>query len=320
MDIISTFQESLKIQSESIKDNIDLIDESVVEPIKILSESNLILTTGVGKSGFIAKKFAATLSSYGVRAIYLEPVEALHGDLGIAEKNSSIVLISKSGTTSELLNLFPYLKARNINTVSITANKESFLAKNCDYHFYTKVEKESCPLNLAPTTSTTLALAICDSISASLVKIKDIKVEDFARNHPSGQLGRNNTLKVSDVMKSGELIPLVESGSMVKDAIIEISNKGLGCVCVLKSNTLYGILTDGDIRRSLQQNQDINETLIDDVMTKNPITIKQDATLGTALGVMENRKSKIGVLPVVDDSESLVGVIQIHDIFGENRF
>lgn len=316
MSSINEAKRVFATQARALKEIEKSITDSFDEAIEILDNSKLIITTGVGKSGFIARKIAATLTSYGIKAIFLDPIEAMHGDLGIAEKGSSAILISKSGTTTELLNLLPFIKNRDIATLAITAGADSPLAKQSDVLLHTPISEESCPIGLAPTSSTTAALVTGDALSSALVIKKGIRQRDFAANHPSGQLGRNNLLKVSDVMKKQDKIPKINHGENLKNAIIEISNKGLGCVCIMENDNLFGILTDGDIRRSLQKGLDIQKTLVDEVMTKDPVKVKDSDLLGTALSLMENRKSKIGMLPVVNQYSNLVGIIQIHDVFG----
>lgn len=293
----------------------NLINEKFDLVIDLLNESKQIVLTGVGKSGYIAKKINATMLSYGLPSIFLEPVEALHGDLGLVNDSSTVILLSKSGTTDELINLYPYLKSRNCKLVSIVGNSKSFLALNSDYYLDVTVEKESCPFNLAPTNSTTATLVMGDAIAIALVKKKGLRPRDFSVNHPSGQLGRNTILKVKDVMSRDEKLPIISSEANLNDAIIEITKKNLGCVLVNDINGL-GLLTDGDIRRILQRKLDINDTIVKDVMTKDPIRINQEKYLGEALSLMEKRTSQISLLPVVDDKNSLVGLVRIHDIYG----
>lgn len=293
----------------------NLINEKFDIVIDLLNESKQIVLTGVGKSGYIAKKINATMLSYGLPSIYLEPVEALHGDLGLVNESATVILLSKSGTTDELINLYPYLKSRNCKLISIVGNSKSFLALNSDYYLDVTVEKESCPFNLAPTNSTTATLVMGDAIAIALVKKKGLRPRDFSINHPSGQLGRNTILKVKDVMSRDEKLPIISSEANLNDAIIEITKKNLGCVLVNDNNGL-GLLTDGDIRRILQRKLDINDTIVKDVMTKDPIRINQEKYLGEALSLMEKRTSQISLLPVVDDNNSLVGLVRIHDIYG----
>ena len=283
--------------------------------IELLNSSEQIVLMGVGKSGYTAKKINATMLSYGLPSIYLEPVEALHGDLGLVKKDACVILLSKSGTTNELINLYPYLKGRGCKLISLVGNSKSFLAINSDYFLDMSVDKEACPFNLAPTSSTTTTLVMGDAISIALVKKKGLRPEDFSINHPSGQLGRNTILKVKDVMASGDKLPLISSNATLNEAIIEITKKNLGCVLINDGDAL-GLLTDGDIRRILQRKLDINTTNVGEVMTKNPITIYQEKYLGEALAIMEKRVSQISLLPVVNQDNSLTGIIRIHDIYG----
>ena len=309
-EILIQESESLKIASKRINDSFD-------KAIDFLINSDPIIFTGVGKSGYIARKIVATLNSYGIKSIFLDAVEALHGDLGIVPKGSSAILISKSGSTDELVQLLPYLKSRNCNLIGLFGNQSSYLASNVDVNIDASVDKEACPLNLAPTSSTTLALALGDAIAGALVVKKEIKSRDFSINHPSGQLGRNTNLKVQDVMKIGDSLPIIESGNSLKNAVIEISRKSLGCVCVVEGTRFLGIITDGDIRRALEDHDNLSNIPVEEIMTQNPVSINKEEFLGLALDLMENRVSQISVLPVLENEE-LVGLIRIHDVYGKN--
>lgn len=305
------FQEQIK-QLENVK---NLIDDKFDNAINILNAAEQIVLTGVGKSGHIAKKINATMLSYGLPTIYLDPVEALHGDLGLVKEGASVILLSKSGTTNELISLYPYLKSRNCKLIGLVGNSKSFLADNSDVFLDLTIDKEACPFNLAPTSSTTVSLVMGDAIAVALVKVKGLRPRDFSINHPSGQLGRNTILKVKDVMTSGEKLPIIDENANLNDAIIEITKKNLGCVIVNNDKNI-GILTDGDIRRILQRKLDINNTIVKDVMTSDPITINENRYLGEALSLMEKRSSQISLLPVLDDNKNLTGLIRIHDIYG----
>jgi arabinose-5-phosphate isomerase len=305
------FQEQIK-QLENVK---NLIDDKFDNAINILNAAEQIVLTGVGKSGHIAKKINATMLSYGLPTIYLDPVEALHGDLGLVKEGASVILLSKSGTTNELISLYPYLKSRNCKLIGLVGNCKSFLADNSDVFLDLTIDKEACPFNLAPTSSTTVSLVMGDAIAVALVKAKGLRPRDFSINHPSGQLGRNTILKVKDVMTSGEKLPIIDEKANLNDAIIEITKKNLGCVIVNNDKNI-GILTDGDIRRILQRKLDINNTIVKDVMTSDPITINENRYLGEALSLMEKRSSQISLLPVLDDNKNLTGLIRIHDIYG----
>ncbi len=291
------------------------ITAEYAKAVGILSKSKKIIVTGVGKSGLVAKKIAATLSSIGFKSFFLHPVEALHGDIGLVENGDCCILLSKSGTSEDIIRLIPYLKSRNVKLIAIVGNSNSFLAYNSDVIINGAVEKEACPYNVTPTTSTLTALAIGDALAISLMIHNNIKITDFAKNHPLGQIGKNLTLKVKDLMHKGLALPIIKSKSLFKDSIIEISNKKLGCICVIDDNQkLIGIITDGDVRRMLQEFDDIRNLKVDDVMTKDPVTVGTDAFLNEALSIMEQRDSQINVLPVVDADKKCVGVIRVHDI------
>ncbi|OGU10449.1 MAG: hypothetical protein A2X61_06205 [Ignavibacteria bacterium GWB2_35_12] len=291
------------------------ITAEYAKAVEILSVSRKIIVTGVGKSGLVAKKIAATLSSIGFKSFFLHPVEALHGDIGLVENGDSCILLSKSGTSEDIVRLVPYLKSRNVKLIAIVGNHNSFLAYNSDVILNGTVEKEACPYNITPTTSTLTALAIGDALAISLMVNNNITITDFAKNHPLGQIGKNLTLKVKDLMHKDSALPIIKSNSSFKDAIIEISDKKLGCVCVIDSNLkLIGIITDGDVRRMLQKYDEIRNLKVEDIMTKEPITIGTDVFLNEALSIMEQRDSQINVLPVVDENRKCVGVIRVHDI------
>lgn len=283
--------------------------------VELLSTSGKIIVTGVGKSGLIAKKIAATFSSLGFKSFFLHPVEALHGDIGLVENGDCCILLSKSGTSEDIVRLVPYLKSRNVKLIAIVGNSSSFLAHNADIIIDGFVEKEACPYDITPTTSTLTALAIGDALAISMMIHNNITISDFAKNHPLGQIGKNLTLQIKDIMHKNSSLPLILSGSNFKDAIIEISNKRLGCVCVVDDkDKLLGIITDGDVRRMLQKFDDIRNLKVDELMTTNPIAISSDIFLNEALSIMEQRDSQINVLPVVDEQQKCIGVIRVHDI------
>ena len=291
------------------------ITDEYAKAVEILSSSRKIIVTGVGKSGLVAKKIAATLSSIGFKSFFLHPVEALHGDIGLVENGDCCILLSKSGTSEDIVRLVPYLKSRNVKLIAIVGNNNSYLANNSDVIINGAVEKEACPYNITPTTSTLTALAIGDALAISLMLHNNITITDFAKNHPLGQIGKNITIKVKDLMHKNSALPTIKSNSYFRDAIIEISNKKLGCVCVIDDNKkLIGIITDGDVRRMLQKFDDIRNLKVEDVMSVDPITIGFDIFLNEALSIMEQRDSQINVLPVVDENNKCVGVIRIHDI------
>ena len=313
--IIGIGKESIEESIQSLmltKDNISLAFNDAVE---LLGRTDKIFVSGVGKSGIIARKISATFASIGLKSFFLHPVEALHGDIGIVADKDTIILLSKSGGTDELVRLIPFLKSRNVRIISIVGNTTSYLASNSDIVLDGTITKESCPFNIAPTVSTLVALAIGDALAVALMAYKNLSVSDFSKNHPLGQIGRNLTIQVKDVMHKNALLPLVEASTDFRDVIVEMTNKNLGCACVVDENrNLLGIITDGDVRRAFQKTDDIRILKANDVMTHNPISINQNIYLGDALAMMENRESQISVLPVIDDMGKYIGIIRIHDI------
>lgn len=293
----------------------DRVGDSVDNVIDILMKAENVIVSGVGKSGLIAKKIAATLTSVGKSAYFLHPVEAMHGDIGIVKSKSVVIVISNSGSTSEILTVLPYLKKREVPIIGILGSMDSPLARGCDYVLDATVEREACPLNLAPTTSTLIALTLGDMIAVGLMEKSGFSPEDFAISHPAGLLGKSLSMTVREIMHSGTHLPIVSSNVTFKEAIIESSRKALGGVIVTDDGkTIIGLLTDGDVRRVLERYDNLREVLLVDVMTRNPLTVHESALLGEALAIMEHRKSKIGLLPVINSSGELVGLIRLHDI------
>ncbi len=314
-DLILEGKRVINEEINALQEVCSRLDNRFAEAVKQIISSKNLITTGVGKSGIVAKKIAATLTSIGTPAFFLHPVEALHGDIGIVSEEDTILMLSKSGSTDELVRLVPFIKSRNAKIISIVCNMKSFLAEHSDIVLDATIQKEACPLNLVPTSSTTVSLAIGDAIASSIMKFKEITTIDFSRQHPLGQLGRNITLRVKDIMHANSNLPITCVGTAFRDAIIEMTNKGLGCICVVDSeNYLKGIITDGDLRRVLQKDVDISRLIVDDLMTHEPIAVGMYKYLGEALALMENRTSQISVLPVVDEIGKCVGVIRLHDI------
>lgn len=310
--------EARRVISEEINaltKTVERLDSEFAAAIELILDSKKVVVTGVGKSGLIGRKIAATFSSIGKPAVFLNPVEALHGDIGLVESGDCVIMISKSGSTEEIIKLVPYLKGRKAKIISISGNKHSFLATNADASIDASVDYEACPLKITPTSSTTVAIALGDALASCYMLEKNITQIEFSRQHPLGQLGKNLTLQIKDIMHQNHNLPLVFIGSSFRDSIIENTNKGLGCVCVVDYQMkLMGIITDGDIRRALQKFDDIRDYKVDDIMTKSPVSINPDAYIGEALMVMENRKSQISVLPVVGSDSKCIGVVRIHDI------
>lgn len=313
--IIKYGQEVIATELNAIKRASERLDEEFEKAITVLTKAGKVIVLGIGKSGIIARKIAATMTSTGTPAVFLHPVEGLHGDIGIIASTDVALLLSKSGSTDELLRIIPYLKKRGIPLISIVGNLDSPIAKQSDIILDGTIDREACSLNLAPTASTMVALAIGDALAMVLMRLKKISNEDFAYCHPLGQIGKNITMTVKDIMHTGKSLPIVSPNEIFRNALIESTLKSLGCVCVVDENdVLVGIITDGDVRRILQENEDIRTLTVSDVMISNPITVHKDALLGEALALMENRSHQISVLPVVNHDGKCIGVIRIHDI------
>ncbi len=290
------------------------LDSQFDRSVDMIKDADKVIVSGIGKSGIIGQKMAATLTSVGKPAVFLHPVEALHGDIGIVGKNDVAVFISKSGNTKEVISLHPFIRSRGAKIISIVGSDNGWMNRHSDTVLNASIDKEVCPVDLAPTTSTTAALIMADALSVAYMKAVGVSETDFARNHPDGQIGRNVTLQVRDVMHKGEDVPRIMKTKTLREAVIEITRKDLGCVCVIdQQHRLIGILTDGDVRRILQNDEDIRQLKVSDVMTKKPQSVSKSAFLGEALTLMENRPRQISVLPVVEDKQ-LVGVLRIHDI------
>lgn len=314
-DIINEGKRVIEEEKDAIDNLIDSIDERFAYAVKYLAEANKIIVSGVGKSGLIGQKIAATMSSYGISSVFLHPVDALHGDIGLAQHGDVAIVISKSGSTSELLKLIPFLKSKINKIIAIVGNTDSAIANESDIVLNGFVNHEACPFNQAPTNSSTAALVIGDALALATMKYNNFTLEDFSKLHPLGQIGRNITLKIEDVMHKNEQIPYVYENSKFKDSVIEMSEKKLGCVCILdEKNILKGIITDGDVRRILHKYDEISNLFVEDVMTKNPVAIFKDLYLGEALALMENRQSQINVLPVINNKRNVIGIIRLHDI------
>jgi arabinose-5-phosphate isomerase len=281
----------------------------------IFSTTGKVIATGLGKSGIVAGKVAATLSSTGTPALFLHPVEALHGDIGIAQKNDAGLLFSNSGESREVLDLLQAFKRMGLKTIAVTGRVNSSLARYADITLDAGVTEEACPLGLAPTSSVIVALSLGDALTASLMQRRGFTEDDYSRLHPSGTLGKKLLLKVSDVMHKGKDLPVVKSGTAMSQALVTLTAKAMGAVIVVKKgNTLTGIYTDGDLKRTIQEHRNFLKLKIDSLMTANPTSIRDKALAVEALGLMENRPSQISVLPVVDDDKRVVGIVRLHDL------
>ena len=275
-----------------------------------------IVVTGMGKSGHVSNKIAATLASTGSPAFFMHPAEASHGDLGMITSHDTLLAISYSGETAEVVTILPVVKRMGARLLSMTGNPESTMAKAADVHLDISVAEEACPLNLAPTASTTATLAMGDALAVALLQMRGFTAEDFARSHPSGSLGKRLLLRVSDVMRSGDRIPAVTASVTLRDALLEMTDKGLGMTAIVDdSNAILGIFTDGDLRRSLDDGADIRSTVSGDIMHTNCKTTSADLLAAEALHMLE--ENKITSLLVADEDNRLVGALNIHDLFRE---
>ena len=313
-NIIEFGKEVIKLQSESIRNLVELVDENFETAINlILASKGRVVVTGIGKSAIIANKIVATLNSTGTPSIFMHAADAIHGDLGIIKKDDVIICISKSGNTPEIMDLVPFLKMTKNPLIAITGDINSALAKNSSVVLNSHVDIEICPNNLAPTNSTTAQLVIGDAIAATLVKIKGFTSNDFAKFHPGGSLGKKLYLKVNDLIDSA-LKPMVSTDDDIKDVIIEISNKMLGITPVFSKDTIVGVITDGDLRRTLLNNQEISKLKAKDIMSTNPQIIDSETLASEALEIM--KKNKISQL-IVTNNNLYSGVIHIQSLIKE---
>ncbi|MDG1056637.1 MAG: KpsF/GutQ family sugar-phosphate isomerase [Flavobacteriaceae bacterium] len=312
--IIEAAKRSISEQGDAIKNIVNFLDDSFAEAVELILKSNgRVIITGIGKSAIIANKIVATLNSTGTPSIFMHAADAIHGDLGLVQKKDIIICISKSGNTPEIKVLVPLLKRAGNPLIAITGNKNSFLGEESDFVFNSYVDKEVCPNNLAPTTSTTAQLVIGDALAVCLLQMKDFSSDDFAKYHPGGALGKKLFLTVRDLAMKNEK-PNVGLNSNIKDVIIEISEKRLGVSAVIELNKIKGIITDGDLRRMLAKTENFTNLSAIDIMTKNPKSIDINAMAVDAMQLME--KHQITQL-LVTDNEMYAGVIHLHDLMKE---
>ncbi|MGH9929101.1 MAG: KpsF/GutQ family sugar-phosphate isomerase [Pyrinomonadaceae bacterium] len=309
----------LRLESEAIAQTaVRLQPDEIQRVVQLLATcKGKIVILGVGKSGIIAGKIAATMTSTGTGALFLHPSDALHGGIGIINSDDVVMILSNSGETDEIIEMLPYLKRRQVPIIAIVGNLNSTLARRADAVIDGSVDQEACPLNLAPTTSTTVALALGDALAMTLMQVKGLTADDFAVNHPAGQLGKRLTLMVADLMHSGTDNPTIALGAMWVEAVKRISAGGLGAVNVVDdAGRLAGIITDGDLRRAIQKCDPaaLADLCANDLMTRNPTVASPELLAYDALQLMENRPSQISVLPVVNGDRVCVGLIRLHDI------
>jgi len=312
--IIAKGKEVIRIEGDAILNLINNIDKNFAQAVELMFNSHgRVVFTGMGKSGIIARKIVATLNSTGTAAIFMHPTDALHGDLGMVRKNDIVILISKSGYTEEILQLIPMFKRINVTIIGMLGETDSKLAKECDIVLNVSVKEEACPHDLAPTTSTTVALVLGDALAIALLEKRGFTVEDFAMLHPGGSLGKRLSLKIEEIMITGKDIPIVDENESLKDAILMITSKRLGATCVVNGEgVLTGIITDGDLRRLLEKTLDIKSLTAKDVMTKKPKTINKDFLASFALQQMEN--FNITSIIVVDELNKPEGIVHLHDL------
>ncbi len=313
--IIARARQVLSVEADAVGRLPDRIGDEFVRACQLcLDCAGRIVVTGIGKSGHIAGKVAATLASTGSPAFFLHPGEASHGDVGMITAEDVVVAVSNSGETSEIVVLLPLLRRLGAPLITLTGNADSTLATSATVNLDVSVAEEACPLNLAPTASTTAMLAMGDALALALLEARGFTAEDFARSHPGGRLGRRLLVRVEDLMHTGEAIPLVASGTSVKDALLEVTAKGLGMTAVVdEANRVAGVFTDGDLRRALDRRVDLHSTAIDTLMTADCKTVNPQMLASEAVSVIENHK--ITALLVVDDRQRLVGALNIHDLF-----
>lgn len=301
----------------AVKKLAESVNNDFINAVKLIFESKgRVIVTGIGKSANIAQKIVATFNSTGTPAIFMHAADAIHGDLGIVTKDDILIAISKSGETPEIKVLIPLLKARKNKIIALVGNTKSFLAHQADYILDATIEKEACPNNLAPTTSTTAQLVLGDALAISLLELKDFSATDFAKFHPGGSLGKRMYLRVIDLASNNE-VPVVNANELVAKVIIEISSKRLGATAVLEDGKLIGVVTDGDLRRMIEKHDNFNKLVAKDIMTSNPLTIDNEELVVNALSLM--RENNITQLPVTDNG-TYIGVIHLHDILKEGIF
>jgi arabinose-5-phosphate isomerase len=312
--MIDQARQVLRIEADAVASLIDRIGEPFVAACRlILNCKGRVVVSGIGKSGHVARKLAATLASTGTPAFFVHPAEASHGDLGMVTRDDVVIALSYSGHTDELLAIILPLKRQGATLISITGDPDSPLAKQSDVHLDGRIDREACPLNLAPTASTTAALALGDALAVALLDARGFDADDFARSHPGGSLGRRLLTLVSDVMRTGDALPTVPSGASLSAAILEVTRKRMGMTAVVAPDgRLAGLFTDGDLRRVLERTTEFGSLTVDEVMTRSPTAIAPGALAVEAVRRMEERR--ISQLPVVDAQGCMVGALHLHDL------
>ena len=321
ISIIEKAIEVLQIEAAGILSLTDRIDDRFVAMVELICNAKgCLIVSGIGKSGAVGQKIVGTLNSTGTRALFLHPVEAMHGDLGMVSQDDIFMALSNSGETVELNMLIPNIKNIGCKIIGFTGNLQSTLSENCDIVIDVGIEKEACPMGLAPTTSTTALLAMGDALAISLINQKRIKSSDFLKVHPRGYLGQRLACNVGSLMLKGESIPCVQKGTGMEEAVTKINHLQMGFTLVTDNskNTLVGIITDGDIRRLVADKQPIYDLKVDEVMTRNPHSLGLESPVYDALNIME--RHQITVLPITNAKKRILGILHLHDILGKGEF
>jgi arabinose-5-phosphate isomerase len=316
-ELLALATEVLEIEARAVDHLKTRLNEDFIAACELcMNTRGRVVVTGMGKSGHVSNKIAATLASTGTPAFFMHPAEASHGDVGMITEHDLLLAVSYSGETAEVITILPIVKRLGAKLLSMTGNPNSTMAKAADVHLDISVAEEACPLNLAPTASTTATLAMGDALAVALLKKRGFTAEDFARSHPSGILGKRLLLRVSDVMRSGDRVPAVGPDVTLRDALFEMTDKGLGMTAIVDAeNKILGIYTDGDLRRTLDSGSDVRTTTIRDVMHTGCKTTSAEVLAAEALHLLE--KNKITSLLVADETNTLVGALNIHDLFRE---
>ncbi|PVZ12323.1 MULTISPECIES: KpsF/GutQ family sugar-phosphate isomerase [unclassified Pseudomonas] len=313
-DLIQSAQRTIRLEIEAVEGLLVHIGDDFVRACEmIMGSTGRVVVMGMGKSGHVGKKIAATLASTGTPSFFVHPAEASHGDMGMITRDDIVLALSNSGSSAEVMALVPLFKRLGIRLISLTGNPDSPLAQAADINLGSRLTQEACPLNLAPTSSTTVALVLGDALAVALLEARGFTAEDFAFSHPGGALGRRLLLKVENVMHQGNALPRVARGASLREALVEMSGKGLGMTVVVEADgRLAGVFTDGDLRRALDRAIDVREARIDEVMTQHGKTARPDMLAAQALKIMEDHK--ISALVVVDDHDRPVGALNMHDL------
>jgi arabinose-5-phosphate isomerase len=314
-ELLALAESVLDIESRAVDQLKSRLDDSFIAACDLCKDTKgRVVVTGMGKSGHIGGKIAATLASTGTPSFFMHPAEASHGDLGMITENDTLLAVSYSGETEEIVTILPLVKRKGAKLISMTGKPGSTLATAADVHLDVSVSKEACPLNLAPTASTTATLAMGDAMAVALLKKRGFTEEAFAQSHPSGSLGKRLLLRVEDVMHAGDKIPAVGEDVSLSDGLVEMTQKGLGMTAIVdKNRRLLGIFTDGDLRRALDAGQDVHKTIMGEVMHRDCITARTDTMAAEAVHILD--ENKITALLVVDNDEVVVGALNIHDLF-----